>query len=373
LAMDLADGGALFERVLDLGHLTEALASDYMLQITQAIMHLHKRGLCHGDIKPENLLLTSDDPSANIKLCDFGMARQCGKEGFQVDYTVGTFDYWAPEIVRRQVVSVAIDMWALGVVVYVMLCGCNPFDPTAVATDSEILSNIANGKMDESNEIWVHLSPTCKDFIKGLLQVDPIKRLTAVQALQHPWMVDQATTKDLPAGHQHRLLGYQALAMLRATVKTLGLQSDLLFELADVSKTDYLDLKELAGLFSKLGLTLSEEALTAVTEIADTNGDGYMQRGEFGRLMRTEDERKKDRIHERQIRQLFHIFDENNDGVISPEELTHVLNLLGRRITVDEAKKIIIAATKKQKVVDSGLSYADFSIVMRSGVLQAKE
>lgn len=370
LAMDLADGGALFERILDDGNLSEAQASDYMLQITQAILHLHKRNMVHGDVKPENLLLTSEDAGANIKLCDFGMARVVSSGGFQVDYTIGTFDYWAPEIVRKQMVSLGIDMWALGVVMYVMLCGCNPFDPTAVASDSEILSSIANGKMDESNELWAELSPPCKDFIRGLLNVDASKRFTAEEALQHPWMVDQATSRDLPGVHQQRLLGFQALVMLRQAVKSLGLQADRLFELADVSQTGWLDIKELRALFKKIGMNLSDEALKAVTEIADISGDGRINDWEFARLMRADDKSKTRAMSERQLRQLFQIFDENGDGVIVAEELTHVLNMLGRRMSLDEAKQIVREATRKGP--DAGLTFNDFSAVMRSKLLARK-
>ncbi len=98
-----------------------------LLQITQAILHLHNRNMVHGDVKPENLLLTSGDSMSNIKLCDFGMARVVGNKGFQVDYSIGTFDYWAPEIVRKQVVGLGIDLWALGVVrAHPVHCGCRP-------------------------------------------------------------------------------------------------------------------------------------------------------------------------------------------------------------------------------------------------------
>ena len=140
LVMDLADGGALFERIVEHGQLTEALASDYILQVAEGLMHMHRSKLVHGDVKPENLLLctASSDADASIKLCDFGMARSCAEgQGFAFGYTCGTFDYWAPEVVRQEPCTQAIDMWALGVVAYIMMCGFNPFDPTFSASDAE--------------------------------------------------------------------------------------------------------------------------------------------------------------------------------------------------------------------------------------------
>ncbi|EKX38288.1 hypothetical protein GUITHDRAFT_77317, partial [Guillardia theta CCMP2712] len=185
--MTLADGGALFDHVVRHGELSEALASDYMLQITSAILHLHRRKFVHGDVKPENILLCSSDPTSNVKLCDFGMAREEGGE-FEVEVDRGTFDFWAPEIIKRKPCSSSIDMWALGVVLFIMLCGSHPFDPTASCSDSEILSNICEGRLDRSNDVWPLLSLSCKSFIEALLHPDPEKRMSAEEALQHPWM-----------------------------------------------------------------------------------------------------------------------------------------------------------------------------------------
>jgi serine/threonine protein kinase len=141
LVLDLADGGALFDRVVDEGKLSEKEASGYILQVLDAILHMHRRKVVHGDIKPENLLLTSEDPNASIKICDFGMARfMDAKEGMVLNQNTGTMDYWSPEIVKNGQCGHGIDMWALGVVTYIMLCGSNPFDPRGSATDAEILT-----------------------------------------------------------------------------------------------------------------------------------------------------------------------------------------------------------------------------------------
>jgi serine/threonine protein kinase len=291
LVMDLADGGALFERIIDKGVLSEELASDYILQVAEALMHMHRRGVAHGDIKPENLLLcsSSSDENASIKLCDFGMARALSPGGFAFSYTCGTFDYWAPEVVRQEKCTEAIDMWALGVVMYIMLCGCNPFDPSAVASDQEIISNIAKCNMDMHNAIWRHLSPDCKDLVQGLLQSDATKRLTAVQVLQHPWVVEQQTTAALPSLQLHRLRGFQAVSALRSATRKLQLSSDAMFDAMDSSSSGEVSVHQLKKLFDLFGVALSEEALSAVREMADTNRDGLVQRSEFVNMLRLAD------------------------------------------------------------------------------------
>ncbi|KAJ1483121.1 kinase-like domain-containing protein, partial [Baffinella frigidus] len=199
MVIDLADGGALFDLIIEAGNLTEAQASDHVLQVVQGLLHMHRMRVSHCDIKPENMLISSEGNCKSVMLCDLGT---CHTVDYQVPktpcirgllYSVGT-GYLAPEIVRKQECTEAVDMWALGVVTYIMLCGSNPFDPYGTATDSELLHNVVISKIDTENEMWQHLSSPCKDLIRGLLTIEPTARLTAEQVLQHPWMVNQNTT-----------------------------------------------------------------------------------------------------------------------------------------------------------------------------------
>jgi len=135
MVIDLADGGALFDLIIEAGNLTEAQASDHVLQVVQGLLHMHRMRVSHCDIKPENMLISSEGNCKSVMLCDLGMARRYKSgDGFLLGYDSGTFDYWAPEIVRKQECTEAVDMWALGVVTYIMLCGSNPFDPYGTVT-----------------------------------------------------------------------------------------------------------------------------------------------------------------------------------------------------------------------------------------------
>ena len=373
LVMDLADGGALFEHIINSGKpINEDEASDYILQVAEALMHMHRRGLVHGDVKPENLLLCSSksDKNASIKLCDFGMARRLdGHDSFDFPYTCGTFDYWAPEVVRKKPCTTAIDMWALGVVAYIMLCGNNPFDPTFEASDAEILSNIARAEIDKANPAWIHLSPECRDLISGLLCDDVDARLTSSNVLEHPWIVQQQTTASLPAVQRQKLRGFQALGQLRAAVAKLNLRADTLFDARlDASTGSELNPAQLRHLFDLIGVSLSPDALEAVREIADRDGNGTISRAEFVHMLRFKEDEKQKAMPDKDIHCLFKIFDQNHDGKISAQELCSVFGLLGRNMSDAQAKLIIQKATGGR---EDTLSFFEFARLLKqdAGVL----
>jgi calcium-dependent protein kinase len=390
LILDLADGGALFDRVIEQGTLTEAQASSYVLQLTQALLHLHRRHICHADVKPENLLLTSADPHASIKLCDFGMARELrpGEAEEWFGDRIGTLDYWAPEMVRKQPCGAAVDMWALGVVVYIMLCGCNPFNPYGVASDAQILSSIAAGKVDTSNPVWRHLSPACRDLMLRLMAVDPAHRLTAEGALQHPWLTGAAPAATLPEVHRQRLMGYQALGRLRVAVHALAIDVDRLFAVLDRDRSGCLSAEELREAFTVLGVALSADALDAILRLGDTGRDGRIGRAQFQRMLTGGPAVGSGlsglaagrggggggaALSEGELRVLFDMFDVDKDGTIAPEEMQHVLNMLGRKMTLRRATSIFAKAPGAAGGPPAGggmkLDFRQFCKVMRMNLL----
>ena len=386
LLLDLADGGALFDRVIEEGKLTEAQASSYVLQLTQALLHLHRRGICHADVKPENLLLTSADPHASIKLCDFGMARELRPDAAEEWFgdRIGTLDYWAPEMVRKLPCGTAVDMWALGVVVYIMLCGCNPFNPYGVASDAQILSSIAAGKVDTSNPVWRHLSAPCRDLIMRLMTVDPARRLTAEDALQHAWLTGAAPSATLPEVHRQRLRGYQALSRLRVAVQALAIDVDRLFSVLDRDRSGCLSADELREAFTVLGVALSADALDAILRLADTGRDGRIGRAQFQRMITgggavgsglggagAAAGGRGAALSEEELRALFEMFDVNRDGTVSPAEMQHVLNMLGRKMTLRRATSIFAKAPAAGAAAggEMQLDFRQFCKIMRMNLL----
>jgi len=185
IIMEMMKGGELFDYVVEKGTLSEEEASVLVRKITSAVAHMHSLDIIHRDLKPENLLLTSKGPDAEIKLIDFGLAKVVQRETVASSF-LGTKGYLAPEMLQRHSYDKSIDMWALGVIVFVLLCGCLPFDDDSSKIDSE---TAARKKFALRFPKWAaSLSPSAKDLLNNLLEINPKNRYTAHQALAHPWV-----------------------------------------------------------------------------------------------------------------------------------------------------------------------------------------
>ncbi|GFG33971.1 hypothetical protein Cfor_07520, partial [Coptotermes formosanus] len=184
LILELAAGGEL-QRVLDAEEgLQEEHASKVMRQILEGLSHLHNNNIAHLDLKPQNLLLTGAYPDCDIKLCDFGISRVI-QSGVEVREILGTPDYVAPEILSYEPISLATDIWSVGVLAYVLLSGYSPF---AGDTKQETFCNISQCCLSFPDELFGGVSSAAKDFIQSTLVKDPSNRLTCHQCLEHPWL-----------------------------------------------------------------------------------------------------------------------------------------------------------------------------------------
>ncbi|THD21307.1 Serine/threonine kinase [Fasciola hepatica] len=183
LILDLVTGGELFARVAECERLSEEEASNFVEQILLGIQHMHSLGVVHLDLKPENIMI-EDLASRKIKIIDFGLARVLNpNETFQD--MAGTPEFCAPEIVNFDPITFATDMWAVGVITYILLTGISPF-----AGDSQIetFQNILDCIVDYSREEIRDATDLAKDFIRRLLIKNPRKRATVNECLQHPWI-----------------------------------------------------------------------------------------------------------------------------------------------------------------------------------------
>lgn len=164
-----AEGGEL-QRVLDEeDRIAEAQCRRILRQIVEGVHFLHKINIAHLDIKPQNLLLTKPFPDGDVKICDFGISRILTK-GVEIREIVGTPDYVAPEILQFEPISLATDMWSIGVLTYVLLTGYSPF---AGDNKQETYCNITNGPVDFPPNLFGTISDSAKDFIRKLLVRDP--------------------------------------------------------------------------------------------------------------------------------------------------------------------------------------------------------
>ncbi|KAK4884345.1 hypothetical protein RN001_000616 [Aquatica leii] len=185
--------GDMLEMILshDKGRLNERVTKFLITQILIALKHLHSKNIVHCDLKPENVLLSSDVEFPQVKLCDFGFARIIGEKSFRRS-VVGTPAYLAPEVLRNKGYNRSLDMWSVGVIIYVSLSGTFPFNE-----DEDINEQIQNAAFMYPSNPWKEVSSDAIDLINNLLQVKQRKRYTVDKSLQHIWLQDFHTWHDL--------------------------------------------------------------------------------------------------------------------------------------------------------------------------------
>lgn len=181
-------GGELFDKIIDNttkdGCFSEVISSQIIKSILEAVAYLHDNDIVHRDIKPENILFESEEQDSPVKLIDFGLSRRHSRGDALMTNPVGTAYYMSPELLKGKY-DASCDIWSVGVVAYILICGYPPFNGD---TDPEIFKTIKTGSFTFPSKGWSSVSDECKDFIKCLLRRDPRKRFTAEEALMHPWI-----------------------------------------------------------------------------------------------------------------------------------------------------------------------------------------
>eukprot|EP00980_Cylindrotheca_fusiformis_P004814 scaffold1028_cov135-Cylindrotheca_fusiformis.AAC.24 len=196
IIMELMEGGELFDYVVQKGTLTEDEAAAIVRKVTSALVYMHTKNIVHRDLKPENLLLRrvprSSHDAIEVKIIDFGLSK-CMEEPVARSF-LGTRGYLAPEMLQRREYTKAVDTWALGVIVFVLLCGCLPFDDDSQMVPSD---DLVRSRFVLRFPRWAkNLSASAKDLLAHLLDVDSSKRYSAEQALVHPWVTGKEAPKD---------------------------------------------------------------------------------------------------------------------------------------------------------------------------------
>ncbi|RPD60630.1 Pkinase-domain-containing protein [Lentinus tigrinus ALCF2SS1-6] len=187
LCFDLCTGGELFDRICAKGNYYEEDAAALIRTIMGAVKYIHECGIVHRDLKPENLLFRTKDEDADIMIADFGLSRVMDDEKFHLLTEIcGTPGYMAPEIFKKTGHGKPVDVWAMGVITYFLLCGYTPFDRDTQQQEMEAI--IAGDYRFEPEEYWANVSETARDFVRECLTIDPTSRPTAAEALKHPWL-----------------------------------------------------------------------------------------------------------------------------------------------------------------------------------------
>ncbi|XP_047322619.1 calcium-dependent protein kinase 28-like [Impatiens glandulifera] len=340
IAMELCEGGELLDRILAKkdSRYSEKDAAVVVRQMLKVAAQCHLHGLVHRDMKPENFLFKSPKEDSPLKATDFGLSDFI-RPGKKFQDIVGSAYYVAPEVLKRKS-GPESDVWSIGVITYILLCGRRPFwDKTEDGIFKEVLRN----KPDFRRKPWPTISEGAKDFVKKLLVKDPRVRLTAAQALSHSWVREGGNASEIPLdisvlSNMRQFVKYSRFKQfaLRALATTLDEEelADLRdqFDAIDADKNGSISLEEMRHALAKdLPWSLKESRVLEILQAIDSNTDGLVDFTEFVAAA----------IHVHQMEELssekwlrrsqaaFSKFDVNGDGYITAQELQMHTGLRG--------------------------------------------
>lgn len=334
--MEYMAGGELYDRLINRHHYTEEAAASTSRQMLLAVAYLHTHQIVHRDLKLENFLYTYDkEDSDHLKLIDFGFAKFWDRSA-KMSQACGSLHYVAPEVVAHAYTEKA-DVWSLGVIVYMLLTG----SPVFRGTDAEVLSKIREGK-PEFGERFYNLSPLAREFVQALLVRDPGHRLSAREALDHPWISshnrDSQTVLDIAI--LRSLRSYAHASHFRRAVLSMMAWSLSAEDRTELRKQFLLMDKENRGTITHQELrdvlvdgfhVDSAEAERLFSSI-DADHDDEIEYSEF--LAAALQSRVK--VHEGVLRKTFARFDRDESGCITAENLRSVLGDSFEGIAMDE-------------------------------------
>ncbi|CAN6317209.1 unnamed protein product [Urochloa humidicola] len=366
LVMELCDGGELFDRIVARGRYTERAAAAAARTVAEVVRACHAHGVMHRDLKPENFLYAGKSEDAQLKAIDFGLS-VFFRPGERFTEIVGSPYYMAPEVLRRNY-GPEVDIWSAGVILYILLCGVPPF---WAETEQGVARAILRGSLDLQREPWPRISESAKSLVRQMLQMDPRKRPTAQQVLEHPWVQNARRAPNVPLGDVVRARLQQFSAMNKLKKKAMRVIAEHLsveevevirdmFALMDVDGDGRVTLQELKAGLKKVGSKLAEPEMELLMEAADVNGNGYLDYGEFVAIT-IHLQRLSNDAH---LRTAFLFFDKDSSGYIERAELADALADESGH-TDEAALNNVLREVDTDK--DGRISFDEFVAMMKAG------
>ncbi|KAL9233592.1 hypothetical protein vseg_008568 [Gypsophila vaccaria] len=365
LVMELCAGGELFDRIIAKGHYTERAAASLLRTIVQIVHNCHSMGVIHRDLKPENFLLLNKDENSPLKVTDFGLS-VFFKSGDSFKDIVGSAYYIAPEVLKRKY-GPEVDIWSVGVMLYILLCGVPPF---WAETEHGIFNAILKGHIDFTSDPWPQISTQAKDLVRKMLNTDPKQRLTAYQVLNHPWIKEDGEAPDTPldnavmdrlkqfrAMNKFKKVALRVIAGCLSEEEIMGLKE--MFKSMDTDNSGTITLEELKQGMQKQGTKLSEFEVKQLLEAADADGNGTIDYEEF--ITATMHLNRMDR--EEHLYTAFQYFDKDNSGYITIEELEQALREYG----MQDGRDIKEIVSEVDSDNDGRINYDEFVAMMMKG------
>ncbi|BAF21358.1 calcium-dependent protein kinase 18 [Oryza sativa Japonica Group] len=378
IVMELCEGGELLDRILAKkdSRYSEKDAAVVVRQMLKVAAECHLHGLVHRDMKPENFLFKSTKEDSSLKATDFGLSDFI-RPGKHFRDIVGSAYYVAPEVLKRKS-GPESDVWSIGVITYILLCGRRPFwDKTEDGIFKEVLKN----KPDFRRKPWPNITPCAKDFVQKLLVKDPRARLTAAQALSHEWVREGGQASDIPLDisvlhNMRQFVKYSRFKQfaLRALASTLNAEelSDLRdqFNAIDVDKNGTISLEELKQALAKdVPWRLKGPRVLEIVEAIDSNTDGLVDFEEFvAATLHVHQLVEHDTEKWKSLSQAaFDKFDVDGDGYITSDELRMQTGLKGSidplleeadidrdgKISLDEFRRLLKTASMSSRNVQT--------------------
>ena len=373
--------GELFNEIIKVGKFDEGQAAFIINQILKAITYCHKMNIIHRDIKPENIMITNREKNGclQVKLIDFGTAKMFEK-GHQENKYVGSSYYMAPEVIRRKY-DEKCDLWSIGVIMYILLTGRPPFDGN---DDDEILENVKKGVYDTYSYPYPLLSSHSKDLINKLLQYDPKKRISADQAIEHPWFKtaefkkkDKVNTiaPELARELIHNMTKYRSDNILKCAVIAYLVhhitnteecfEASKLFIKIDLNYDGKIEKHELIQGFIKywgISKDEAEEKVELIFKNIDTDFNGFIEYEEFVRAAVN----SSIFMSQNYLKFAFNYFDRDASGDITFEEIKKRFTQNAKNVNaeVDQELKDIFDSIDING--DGSISFNEFCKMMKN-------
>nr|CAB3451978.1 unnamed protein product [Digitaria exilis] len=364
LVMELCAGGELFDRIIQRGHYSEKAAAQLARVIIGVVEACHSLGVMHRDLKPENFLFVNQKEDAPLKAIDFGLSIFF-KPGEVFSDVVGSPYYVAPEVLMKDY-GCKVDVWSAGVIIYILLSGVPPFWDE---TEQGIFDQVLKGELDFSSDPWPSISESAKDLVRKMLNRDPRNRLTAHEALCHPWVCVDGVAPDKPLDSAvlTRLKQFSAMnklkkMALRVIAENLsedeiaGLRE--MFKMLDTDNSGQITLEELKSGLKRVGANLKDSEIARLMEAADIDNSGSIDYGEF--LAATLHLNKVER--EDNLFAAFSYFDKDGSGYITHDELQTACEEFG---IADAHLEDIIRDIDQDN--DGRIDYNEFVTMMQKG------
>ena len=374
LVMELCKGRDSFNQIVIIEKCEEKKVVSLIAKVLLAIAHCHSRGITHRDLKPENILYENNEPDAEIKIIDFGLSRKYAKDE-KMHSVLGTPYYVAPEVLKGNY-NEKCDVWSIGAMTYLLLCGEYPFNG---GSDKEIFDDILNSNVNFNSIKWSKISNNAKSFVKSCLEKNPDKRPSAIKALDHPWfsnvLNETHKVENLRGGILLNIKNFKIKEKFKQMImkyllntmeeKELKIYKSAFFAI-DFFHNGCVEQPELKKAFELKEISITDEEISHLYKILDQNLKGAMDYTEF--LMAGVNQ--KNLFTTEKLTKAFNYFDINKSGFIENSDLYDSLLRMGREcININDVNSFIYEVLKNiddNKELDKNLdiftkvSYEDF-------------